>query len=320
MPSSFVVPRRNVQTLCTIDNGRLLDLHPVPIPIDAQCEISADGWIAWAEPEELNPVYLWHCDAEPGRDEFAQLRLPANQAVDYLAFHGNDLWLTGWRAGYIARCPLDSPPPVLIEIPTPLTEHITHPAFGSSRMYAATDNGKQKRLLCFSVEPDGHLSLLASKDLPRRNQDDFLDISVGGSWVAVLEWTFSFCEESCHLRIFHPETLAVLEGSERISVTTSSMFTYPHGGGTIEGAADWKSLAWARDVLLLASGPCGVGVLDLRELSAQMPLEREIRYLPTPGNVQRIVPCPDFGMVLAVMTTPEGLDTIVLDYLDPSCS
>src|SRR3954452_16809492 len=84
--SLFVVPRRNVQTLCTIDSGRLLDLHPVPVPLEAECAMSRDGWIAWADPEELNPIYLWHCDAEPGRDEFPPLRVPGKQAVERLAF------------------------------------------------------------------------------------------------------------------------------------------------------------------------------------------------------------------------------------------
>jgi len=311
--SRFVVPRRNVQTLCTIKNGQLIDLHPVPVPANAACVMSRHGWIAWADPDDLNPIYLWHCDAEPGREEFPSLHVPGDQAVESLAFRGNDLWIAGWRAGFLAMCPLDSPTRRLVEITTLLTDAITHLEFSGSRLYVTNDDGKQKRLWRLATEPNGRVAVEASIDLPRRNQDGFLGIAAGASWVAVLEWTFSFCEESCHLRLFHPETLASLEGSERISVMTNSLFVYPDAGCPIEGAADWKSLAWMGDVLLLASGPRGVGFLDLRRHASPMPLDREIRYVTTPGKVERVVPCMEFGMMLAVLTTAEGMDTVAID-------
>ncbi len=275
--------------------------------------MSRSGWIAWVDPEELNPIYLWHCDAEPGRDEFPPLHVPGEQAVERLAFRGNELWVAGWRAGCLAACPLEATPWQFVEIATPLTTPISRLAFRSSRLYATSHDGKQKRLWRLAVELNGRVAVEAWIDLPRRNLDDFLGIAAGASWIAVLEWTFSFCEESCHLRLFHPETLAALEGSERISVTTNSLFVYPDGGSLVAGAADWKGLAWAGDVLLLASGPRGVGFLDLRRLPSQMPLGREICYVSTPGKVERVVPCPQFGMALAVITTAEGMDTIAIE-------
>jgi hypothetical protein len=309
--SRLIVPRRGAQTLCEVEHGRLVELHPVPVPNDAECVTSRNGWTAWADTNDLNPIHLWHHDAEPGRDEFAPLRLPGNSGVEHLAFQGENLWIVGDRAGYLAVCSLYSPTRNLIEITT-ADKSISRLAFGGSNVYATSDDGQQKRLLRLSVDPTGRANVEAHAVLPWRNQDRFLDVAVGPSWVAVLESTYSFCEKSCYLCLYCPNTLTALSGSERTSVTTNSLFVYPDAGQRVEGAADWKSIAWVGDVLFLAAGPCGVGILDLRGHAPGAPLKREIRYASAPGYVERVIPCSHPGTVLAVVNTPEGQDTVTI--------
>lgn len=313
----FVVPRRGVHKLCTLEGGRLVDLHTVPVPGNAECVTSRNGWIAWEDTKELNPIYLWHADAEPGRDEFAPLRLPGAQCVEHLAFQGENLWVLGDRAGYLAVCPLDAPERKLIEITPPLDESTTRLALRGSKLFVTSSDDKHKRLQRRSADPAGRAKIEASAVLPWRNHDYFLDIAAGPSWVAVLEWTYSFCEESCWLCLYHPDTLAPLRDSERASVLTNSLFVYPDAGKRVEGAADWKALAWDSDVLFLAAGPCGVGFLDLRGHPPGAPLKREIGYVSAPGYVERVIPCSHAGTVLAVVATPEGSDTVAIQIPNP---
>lgn len=308
----FVVPRRGVHKLCALEAGRLVDLHTVPVPLDAEYVTSSSGWVAWRHTDDLSPILLWHADAEPGRDEFDPLRLPGNQYVEHLAFQEDTLWVVGDRAGYLAVCQLDAPERKLIEITPAADESITRLAFGGSKRYATSDDGEQKRLMRLSADPSGRAKVEVCAALPRRNLDDFLDIAVGPTWVAVLESTFSFCEESCYLCLYCPESLAALPDSERVSVTTNSLFVYPDAGQPVKGAADWKALAWDGDVLFLAAGPCGVGVLDLRGHPPGAPLKREIVYASAPGYVERVIPCSHPATVLAVVATPEGSDTVAI--------
>lgn len=310
----LITPRQNLQTLCAVEGGRLVDLYPVPVPIRAEYAVSELGWIAWADPDELNPISLWHVDAVPGRDEFAPLHLPRGQCVEWLAFQGETLWIVGDRAGYLARCPLGSPRRVPTEVTNPAGESVTRLAAAGRSLYATSDDGTHKRIVRISAGSDGRLAVEAAAELPRRNQDDFLGVAVGASWVAVLESTYSFCEESCHLRLVGPETLAPITDPAWVSVTTNGLFC-TDAGLPVAGAPDWRSLGWDGDVLFLASGPRGVGVLDLRGQPRPTPLAHEIGYVGTPGQVQRVVPHASFGTVLAV-TTAEGLDTVAVELPD----
>jgi hypothetical protein len=95
MPLPFaIVPRRDVNTLCTVAAGRLVEINPAPVPLLAEYAISEGGWIAWTE-KNSGTVGRGHCDAEPHEQRFAPARLPDGYRPSALAFRGSVLYAGG---------------------------------------------------------------------------------------------------------------------------------------------------------------------------------------------------------------------------------
>jgi hypothetical protein len=71
----FVVPRRGVSTLCAVESGRLVGVNPLPVPVLAESDISAEGWVAWVG-DQGRAIGRAHGDAEPHEQRFPPIILP----------------------------------------------------------------------------------------------------------------------------------------------------------------------------------------------------------------------------------------------------
>jgi hypothetical protein len=237
-----------------------------------------------------------------------------------LAFVGSDLFAVAEPHGSLLYCSFNDDPLVWRKVSSPPRRIELMAAVGTD-LYLAGYEGKSKRLWHCRVDADRALEIKASTEVAYRGSNDLLGKLACGPWIALQETTTQFVEESYHISLFNPQTLT--EEAHLVSVTVYSMFVYGDAGQPVPDAATWTRPVWVHDVLLIPSGPRGLGVLDLsgdsRTGGESFPefCERRLHYQPMPAEVVRVVAVPHPQKFLAVMRTPDGLDTQLLDL--PRC-
>jgi hypothetical protein len=325
--SLFVVPCRNVHTLCTVENGRLIEIGPVPVPIGAKYAMNEHGWIVWVPEDYGGVIYRAHADAEPHEQNFEPIRMPGNDEVKAMAFRDQQLVVLGYDRGRIGFFCLDEATPPWVPL-----EWDGNPAYLAIRentVLLAPSGNRNLRLSRYEIVPPRSLRLLATGEMRERPQEGIEALAAGRTWAVVLASGFQMVWEWLTLR-FHD--LSTLTEHACLAVDTVYGLTHTGAGGSIPQAPVWSDLVWVEDVLCIASGPRGVGILDLTGVPVPSPppegqprtetdlarlCERRLFYIPLPsgvkGEVIRVIPAPASNQVLAVVKSDAGQDTVLLD-------
>jgi hypothetical protein len=343
MPLPFViVPRRDVNTLCTVADGRLVEINPVPVPLLAEYAISDGGWIAW--PEDGGTVGRGHCDAEPHEQRFAPARMPAGYTAAALAFRGPVLYAGGSGGREVlGRFDFNEPAPAWTPLPVPEQfrqegKSIDDLLVDGDRLIAVDNVVVPKWLLLYDVTNPSRPALADVRELPWHTSWEQIHTgSLGADWMALLSSGANHGTRSRHIEFYGRGSLEPFGGmTEAYGGANLEVF----GGVTVSlDFRGWQDLAWVGNVLLIATGRHGLGVLDLdriekppgpRSYDAEYPRYRleqphrqfsqacaeNLTYHPlpgVPGEVTRLVAVPGTDHVVAVVRAGEAHDSVLLD-------
>jgi hypothetical protein len=341
MPLPFViVPRRNVNTLCTVETGRLVEINPVPVSLLAEYALSDCGWIAWTEADGSS-VGRGHCDAEPHEQRFAPARMPEGYQAFALAFRGPVLY-AGGRCGreLLGRFDFSEPRPVWTSFPVPgqfreFGERIDDLLVDGDRLIAVENSVVSWWLLLYDVGEPSRPALAGVRELPWHTTYEHLHTgSLGADWLALLSSGDNDGTRSRHLEFYARGSLEPFGGA---SISSTAWVGFDKARWS--DFRDWQDLAWAGNVLLVASGWHGLGVLDL-DRTEKPPQPRpfvgehlrydlepshrqfcqacaqDLTYHPLPGvtgEVIRLAAVPGTGHVIAVVKAGETCDSVLVD-------
>jgi hypothetical protein len=324
----FVVPLRNLPTLCCVEAGRLVAVGPTPIPPGAEYALSAGGWMAWFL-EGSGTIQRAHGDAEPHEQQrFAPLVLPQGWEAARLAFHGDVLYVgafaeRGGRA--LGAVDWTEPFPVfrLVETPKEMQADVSGFFLDGNRLIVLP--GNDVSFLVHAVTDPLRPHFQERRVLPvRSNSEDAEEGAAGRSWLGILAFGWGFGEELQFISLI--DRAGLEEQGRALQVRHHSMFI--HGAVDPPDPPTWHRLAWADDTLLIAAGKHGVGVLDLGAAPPLGPPQRRdgrvvadplgrwcddhLVYLPAQGEVIRVLPVPSVRQALAVCRSGQECDTVLL--------
>jgi hypothetical protein len=330
----FVVPRRNQAMLCTVEDRRLVEINPVPVPIYDEYnlqtyEMSQSGWIAWIHPEDLDHIGCFHSDAEPDK-RFPSIPLPKERSVtaDALAFHGDVLYVAARPAAGL----IDFRELALEWQPWPGVE--TGDSHGGlaccgEQLIVGEMEGPDLALHAFDVTDPRHPTSRERRAVIRDwNSESFTRIVLGKTWLAALVVGWGLGGEETQIRFFDPSTL---QEYGAIGVILAHSFLV-HGAEPPVNPPQWSDIGFLGDILFIAAGPRGVGILDMGGLDKppqprrsheesnrdfNEACQKQLLYLPLakdqPGAVLRVFPVPTTGQVIAVLRTDDGFDSVLFD-------
>lgn len=340
MPSTplplFVVPIRDASTLCTVEGGRLVEINPIPLPVLADCALNEFGWIAWIEEHRMETICRAHADAEPHEQRFPAIPVPTRHGADSIAFFGQDLVVSEDRKLGVLDFDQAMPP----WLPLPWEEESIDGLLADGKDLIVVGKTKETEASRWHGLTLWSYGGVRSRRLELRRKawaplwGDFVRAALGPGWIAVLQWTFHMMQETLYLSLF--DAITFEWHATLLSVTVHSLLVHGAAGEPVTEAAVWSDVAWLDDVLLLAAGKRGVGILDLRNVKkpvlpgADVRMEdtvfsrqcaERLHYLPAvsspEADVVRVFPVPSTGQVLAVVKTEAGHDTTLLDV--PGC-
>lgn len=338
-PHRFIVPVKGVNTFCTFTNGQLCPENPLPQVGYGEHAIDDEfGWVAWPA-EDGRTIGRTHLDATEGEGGFAPLVMPADYKAECLLFHRQVLFVGG-NCGkeVLGSFDLASPEPgwVPLEVPAQFRQYgkrIDDLLLDGDRLIAVDDIVSPKYLLRYDVSEPRAPRLLDVREIPWHSSYETIHSgAVGADWVALHSTSMNHGWQGTHIALLDRVSL-----SERSSLTGTAKGSYR--GSENETPRDWRQVAFHGNVLLVAAGTDGVGVLDLDAVGGTVPVDwdtthgswgaptevREfggrclaaLRHHPLPGGfagaaVTRVVPVPGSRHVLAVAETDTGFDTVVL--------
>lgn len=381
----FVVPRRNAYTLCTVEDSRLLELQALPVPaaktptanegprqksLDQEAQmvrmvgglaaqhfdITVDGWILWADyPEKL--IRRAHTDAEPHEQDFAPLRLPEGYELCEFAVHAQALYVTtGEGHEPLLVFDLAEPEPMGWPVPVPFTAkgdwdlpQVQDLSIDGTRLFVVA-NWNQP--LGYDLTRPLFPQPIPPWTLPPGwSASGLRDKNIGTDWLAQRSGTMHPGGMYDCIGLFDRRTLACY------GILWTEDQSDWGGIGSSEPPGEvhyWHDLAWLDNVLLIAAGTDGVGVLDLRGIRRpveQMPYIPEPRitthptpfrhwqrtdaseefarecvgrivYREVPGAagraVVRLLPLAGLNQVVAVLLSWDGYDSILMDVPLPN--
>jgi hypothetical protein len=318
----FVVPRRNASVLCTVDGGRLVEINPVPVPVRGECAVSASGWIAFTL-DEGRAIGRAHVDAEPAEQRsFPLLAMPADYKAHTLAFAGDVLYVGG-ECGEEVLGTFDlaevAPAWAPVEVPPGLRQQgkaMDDLLVDGDRLIAVDDIVYPKYLVLYDVADPARPRLREVRDIPNHGTYERIHTAaLGENWLAILSGTFGRAGAFQHVALFDRESLhehVALHGRLR-------SFDGPEGDPAAEQRdPPWHDVALRGDVLLLAAGSQGLGVLHLRHAQAlgedwrRHLVYREVRGAEGMPVVGVLAPA-GLPQVLAVTGNDAGADTVPVD-------
>jgi hypothetical protein len=263
--SLYVVPLKNVSTLCTVERGRLLPHSPIPAPPEARCVISSGGWLAWAE-VGCGRIGRAHVDAEPHEQRFPPVSLPDDYDAGCLAFLEEVLFVGG-RCGEEAAGWLDflEHAPAWNSLPIPdecrsYGKRIDDFLVDGTRLVAVDDIVLPKYLLVYDVADPRRPGLRQVKEIPWHTTYEHVRRAERGTrWFALLSEGVNHGRCSAFVAVFRLDTL---EEAWVVSTTRKGSF-----GRRTAQTRDWRDVSWSGDVLLVAAGADGLGVADFSAIA-----------------------------------------------------
>ncbi|MBN9117952.1 MAG: hypothetical protein J0I06_02090 [Planctomycetes bacterium] len=336
----FVVPIRNVSTFCTFLDGQLRPENPLPMVANGEHAIDAEfGWVAWVA-EDGAAIGRTHLDAVEGEGGFAPLVMPEGYRAACLLFHRQVLFVGGNCGNeVIGAFDLAAPEPrwVPLDVPPQFQRYgkeIDDLLLDGDRLLAVDDIVSPKYLLRYDVDDPRRPRLMDVLEIPWHSSYETIHSgALGTNWVALLSSSVNHGWAAVHIALFDRVTL-----EEQGALTKTRKGSYRRAEEP--DTRDWRGLAFHGNVLLVAAGADGVGVLDLDALKKppvqfrgpdandwSAPPEirtfseqcmKALRHQPLPvpyagRPVTRVVPVTGTRHFLAVVGTDPGFDTVVME-------
>jgi hypothetical protein len=342
LPPLFVVPIRNVSTLCTVEQGRLVEVSPIPMPVMAEHALTETGWIAWID-EGGRVIGRTHSDAEPHEQWFPPLSMPKDYQAETLLFRGQVLY-AGGSCGreVLGLFDFDEVEPAWVALPVPAQfrrdgKRIDDLLVDGNHLIAVDNIVVPKWLLVYDIGNPRNPALSRVSELPwHTTYEQFHSGRVGAHWLALLSSGVNHGHVSLHVTLLDRTSLQPF-GS--VSVEAMGSMRHSREDTTGANARTWHDIEWVGDLLLIAAGRHGIGWLDLNlvprptqplrkgehgwfegdEDNARFSREcaNKLVYHPLsqrPGAaVVRLSAVPGTKQVLVVVKEEQSHDTLLLD-------
>src|SRR5262249_23620777 len=207
-----------------------------------------------------------HCDAEPHEQRFAPAQMPEGYKVSALAFRGSVLY-AGGSCGreVLGLFDFSEPAPAWAALPGPeqFQQHgksIDDLLVDGDRLIAVDNIVVPKWLLLYDVSDPSRPALGGVRGLPWHTTYEHIHTgALGADWMALLSSGVNHGTQSRHIEFYDRRGLEPFGGV----TVSSSAWGRPDEQEDESGFREWQDLAWVGNVLLVASGRHGVGVLDL---------------------------------------------------------
>lgn len=343
----FVVPVKGVNTFCTFLDGQLRPENPLPTVGNGEQAIDDEfGWVAWVA-EGGRTIGLTHLDAIEGEGGFSPLVMPEGYEAGCLLFHRQVLFVGG-RCGTEVigafDCAAPEPRWTPLEVPAEFRKHgkrIDDLLLDGDRLIAVDNHDVPKYLLVYSVADPRQPRLLETRRIPTLWWGESIFAgALGTNWLALLSvGGGTIVGSRLQIGLYDRQELALFGWLAAIPKGRA----YGGAGFASGPRRTWDRVAFAGDVLLIAAGDDGVGVLELAQLQRPTnPVECDptnrgrfersafkseheefakacgaaVRYVrPTgrSGDVVQVAPVPGTRHFLAVVESKTELDTVVME-------
>lgn len=253
----FVLSRGEHASVCTVENGKVIDVAPLSLPAEAHYCLSPAGWIACPTRggRRVSTVRLGvDGRAAPG----PSLDLPAEYRAAALAI-ADDVLYVGGSCGtevlglYDLR--LGHPVWTAIDVPAELRragKRIDDLRLDGDRLLAVDNVVLPKWLLVYDIrQPESPALVSMHQILGHGTYEGILRGAVGDHWVALLSRTVGRAGAQAHIAIL--DKLRFREvGSLCLDLDASA-----------KDSVAWYDIQFLGDVLFTAAGRAGIAWLDL---------------------------------------------------------
>jgi hypothetical protein len=245
--------------------------------------------------------------------------MPEGYTAAALAIKGPALY-AGGKCGteVLGTFAIDEPEPAWVPLPIPEQfrrhgKRVDDLIVAGDRLIAVDDMIIPQYLLLYDVSSPLRPALVEVRGLPCHTTCEQIERgALGASYLALLSSGVNHLTRTSHVALYERAGLGAL-GSLRVVTRTWG----PDGE---QQARTWHDVAWCGDVLLIAAGADGAGLLDLGTIGRPGPMalppqcDLMVRYVSVPGGAcVRLFSVPDTRLVLAVLDAGGRCDTVVLD-------
>jgi hypothetical protein len=342
-PKRLVVPLAGVNTHCAVEGGKLVSLNPLPAVGHGERAVDDEaGWVVWVA-DQGSSIGLTHLDAGPGEAAFAPLPMPPGYKAACLAFCRQTLFVGGDCGKEVIGSfdlAVAEPGWTPLEVPDRFRrqgKRIDDLLIDGDRLVAVDDVVYPKFLLVYDITEPRRPRLVETRDI--RPHDVYEHIrcgAVGATWVALLSISDGMWGGQSFVSLFDRAKLAEYGWLTAPRTELRARMISPDNK---QAPRTWHGVALLGDVLLLAAGRDGVGVLDLSKVprpSGPIPFdesassmhepsdehagfmrrcEGSLQYVRPPGvvgPVLRVEPVAGTRHCLAVYDGGAGLDSAVV--------
>ncbi len=312
--SLLVLPRGHAATLCTVEGERIVEIAPLDCSPLAAWAVSDRGWVACLA-SEGRTVSLARVDDAGKVLSRPDLALSDGQQAACIAFRGEVLYVGGTcgkEAAGLFDLARERPTWTPLELPENLRKdgkRIDALLVDGDRLVAVDDLLFPKWLLAYDAADPRSPRLAEVVRLPvHGTYEHIVAATLGTNWLAVFSTTIGMFGEGRHVGLLDRRTLRPHGG-----VSWSSRSWTPQG--TVQTTEPpWEGIAFQGDVLYIACGEDGLGVLDLSgiEKPAEPPAMNDWGWLKDGGFSARCgerlrrVPLGEAGEVVGVVAVPDG--------------
>jgi hypothetical protein len=268
----FVVPRRGVNFLCTVRSGRLVEVAPAPVPLLLTSELEPvlvrsavddHGRIAWIG-EDGRSVGHAVCDASLHVGPPAFLPLPEGARPRALVFHRGVLYVGGGAGREILGL-FDlteaSPRWVPLDVPAEVLKYgkrVDDLVMDGDRLIAVDNVILPRWLLVYDAAAPRRPRLVRQQELAAHGTyEHVFAASLGPHLLALLSGSVGEGGQGQHVGLLDRHTL-----QECVALGVHHRW---RDRGTEAEAPSWYDVAWSGNVLLLAAGRHGLGILPVSE-------------------------------------------------------
>jgi hypothetical protein len=342
-PYRFIVPIKGVNTFCTFLKGQLCPENPLPHVGNGEHAIDDEfGWVAWAA-DGGKVIGRTHLDAVEGEGGFTPLAMPEGYQAECLLFHRQVLFVGGnCGTEVIGAFDFAAPEPrwVPLAVPEQLRQHgkrIDDLLLDGDWLIAVDNVVFPKYLIRYSVSDPREPMLTDAREIVAHGTYEHIQSgAIGTDWLVLLSTSFGMRGGYSYLSLLGR---ADLSEYGCLHAPARDDFTRQYSGTDPATARTWNGVAFLGNVLLVAAGHDGVGVLDLAQVQwpfgpmavdvvsfsrvrapAHDRFEEECRkalHYVRPhgieGSIVRVQPVPGSRHFLAVIETDDSLDTVVME-------
>jgi len=312
-----VLPEGDYLALFEATHGELRNVCQLPLsPLD-KVSTGTGGWVAGIRGSESSAVTCWNAET---RAELA-LPLPSLHVPHAIAFAGQILYVGGQadeKRPFLGLYDLGRASPQWKAIPMPeqdwFGKGLDALLIDSVRLIAIDNVLLPSWLLVYDISDSLEPELSTIDELnPHGTWEKVIAATAGHNWIAVLTTTASgWSGPKQHIALLD-------KGSLREQVVVSTRLV-DYG----RGPYDWSDILFWDDLLLVAAGKDGLGLVDLARLEGSMVDAevwcQELRFVSLPGfhddKVIRVLPGTFAHRVGVVTEYESGIRSVLLGRQD----